>query len=75
MTKLFRQGIEAVETLSDEDQDFAGKLLLEIATSSEPKSLLTPEQIEDLKLAIAEADRGEFVSEEEMEDVWRSFGK
>ncbi len=73
MTKLFKRGIEAVEALPDDLQDVAGALLLEIAKTSEPEYRLSPEQLEDVKLAIAEADRGEFATDEEMEEVWKSF--
>lgn len=73
MTKLFRRGIEAVEALPAERQNLAGALLLEIAKASEPEYGLTPEQIEDVKLAVAEADRGEFATDEEMEEVWKLF--
>ena len=73
MTKLFKRGIEAVKALPEDRQNLAGALLLEIAGSSEPQYTLTPEQIEDLKLALAEADRGEFATDEEMEEVWKTF--
>jgi predicted transcriptional regulator len=73
MTKLFRRGVEAVEALPAEQQDLAGALLLEIAKASEPAYGLTPQQVEDAKLAIAEADRGEFATDEEMEEVWKRF--
>ena len=66
MTKLLERGIEAVEALSPDRQDIAGELLLELAGDATPKYALTPEQIEDLKAAIAEADRGEFATDEEM---------
>jgi predicted transcriptional regulator len=35
---------------------------------------LTPEQLEEVRLAIAEADRGEFVSDQEMADFWKKCG-
>jgi hypothetical protein len=35
---------------------------------------LTREQIEDLKLAIEEADRGEFATDSEMIETWKKFG-
>ena len=73
MTKLLQRGIKAVESLSPERQDLAGEILLEIAGKSPPPYQLTPEQIGDLKESIAEADRGEFVSEAEIEEMWRSF--
>jgi hypothetical protein len=73
MTKLFRLGVEAIEALPPDRQDLAGAVLLKIAEASPPGYRLTPEQVEDLKLASAEADRGEFATDEEMEEVWRRF--
>jgi hypothetical protein len=73
MTKLLEQGIQAVRELSAERQDMAGELLLSLANSYSQYGL-TPEQIEDLKLAVQEADRGEFASAGQVADVWRKFG-
>jgi predicted transcriptional regulator len=75
MTRLFRLGVEAIEALPPDRQDLAGALLLKIAEATTPEYHLTAEQIEDVKLAIAEADRGEFATDEEMEEVWRSFDR
>lgn len=73
MTKLLDKGIEAVRGLSPDRQDMAGELLLSLA-KSETQYRLTPEQIADVKLAIAEADRGEFASDQEMTATWQKFG-
>jgi hypothetical protein len=73
MTKLLEQGIEAVRDLPADRQDMAGELLLSLAAHSS-RYQLTPDQIEDLKLAIDEADRGEFASAQEMADTWKKFG-
>ena len=73
MTELFKLGVEAIEALPPDRQDLVGALLLKIADASAPQYRLTPEQIEDLKLAIAEAGRGEFATDEEMEAFWRRF--
>jgi predicted transcriptional regulator len=51
----------------------AGEILLTLAASA-PRYELTPEQIEDLKLGIAQADRGEFASDEEVARTWQKFG-
>jgi hypothetical protein len=72
MTKLLKKGIEAVQALPVERQDLAGELLLSLA--GDPKYRLTPEQVEDVKAAVAEADRGEFAGEEEVARVWAKFG-
>lgn len=73
MSKLLEKGIEAVRGLPADRQDMAGELLLSLA-KGEPKYSLTPEQLADVKLAIAEADRGEFASDQEMADTWKKFG-
>ena len=74
MSKLLDKGIEAVRGLPADRQDMAGELLLGLAKSGE-QYRLTAEQLEDVKLAIAEADRGEFASEQDMADTWKKFGR
>jgi hypothetical protein len=73
MTKLLEKGIAAVRRLPEERQDLAGELLLTLA-DQESQHDLTSQQIEDVKLAIAEAERGEFATEEETAETWRKFG-
>jgi hypothetical protein len=75
MTKLFERGIKAVETLPPERQDIAGTLLLELARKAAPEFALTLAQLEDLKAAVDEADRGEFASEAEVAEAWRKFSR
>ena len=74
MTRLLEKGIEAVRDLPSEAQDRAGELLLSIAEQNRRGHKLTPEQIEDVQLAIAEADRGEFACDEEMAAFWKTCG-
>ena len=73
MTKLLEQGIEAVKDLPADRQDFAGERLLRLAQNKARYSL-TAEQIEDLKLSIAEADRGAYASDQEVAETWKKFG-
>lgn len=75
MTKLLERGIKAIEALPADRQDIAGMLLLEIAGRSAPEYSLPPEQIEDVKAAIVEADRGDFASDAEVEEAWRHFDR
>lgn len=74
MTKLFEQGIKAIRALPPERQDMAGQLLLGLAGISQPDYQLTPEQIEDVKRAIAQADRGEFATDDQVAATWKKFG-
>lgn len=73
MTTLLDQGIQAVRQLPAERQDMAGELLLRLAAAA-PQYQLTAEQIEDLKLAITQADRGEFATDKEITETWKKFG-
>ena len=72
MTKLFLKGIQAVQALPADRQDIAGEVLLSLA--NKPAYEISPEQIEDLKLSIAEAERGEFASDDEVAAMWKKFG-
>jgi hypothetical protein len=74
MTKLLESGIDAVRDLPDDQQNRAGELLLSLAEQTKQRIRLTPEQAEDVRAAIAEADRGEFASDEEMAALWKKCG-
>ena len=73
MTKLLDQGIQAVRELPAERQDMAGELLLTLA-AAKPYYQLTQAQIDDLRLAIGEADRGKFASDMEVAETRKKFG-
>ena len=70
---MLEQGIQAVRELPANRQDMAGELLLALA-ANKPQYQLTPEQIADVRLAVMEAERGEFASEKEMTETWKKFG-
>lgn len=74
MTKLLDKGIEAVRGLPADRQDMAGELLLSLAKNG-AEYRLSSEQLADVKLAIAEADRGEFATDKEMAETWKKFGR
>ena len=74
MTKLLENGIDAVRDLPADQQNLAGELLLSLAEQNKRRPRLTPEQIDDVRLAVAEADRGDFATEEEMAAFWKKCG-
>jgi hypothetical protein len=65
MTKLLEEAIAKLKTLSEERQDRVAELLLHLA-EEEAEFKLTQEQIEGIELALAQADAGEFATEEEV---------
>ena len=74
MTKLLETGIDAIRDLPADQQNLAGELLISLAEQSRRRPRLTPEQAEDVRLAIAEADRGDFATDEEMAAFWKKCG-
>lgn len=73
MTKLLEKGIEAARALPADLQDMAGELLLHLADQA-PHYQLTLEQIEDVKLGLAEAEQGDFATDTQMAATWKKFG-
>ena len=65
MTKLLEEAIAKLKTLNDAQQDRVAELLLYLA-EGEAEFELTQEQVEGIELAIAQADAGEFATEEEV---------
>ncbi len=57
----------------DRQADLVNIALSMEASDAEPLEL-TPEEIADLEEALAEADRGEFASDEEVQAVFRRYG-
>jgi hypothetical protein len=74
VTKLLENGIDAARDLPADQQNLAGELLLSLAEQSKRRLRLTPEQIDDVRLAVAEADRDDFATEEEMAAFWEKCG-
>jgi hypothetical protein len=48
------------------------KLPLSAPSRRQPR--LTPEQADDVRLAVAEADRGDFATDEELAVLWKKCG-
>lgn len=75
MTKLLEEAIAEIRKLPAADQDRAAELLLALAHEHEAEDYqLTPEQVEQVRLGLEQAERGEFVPEEKVEEMWRRFG-
>ena len=68
MTKLLKQAIVKILELPKEDQDRAAQALLTFAESAkEGVYVLSPEEREAIEESKAQAARGEFATEEEID--------
>ena len=74
MTRLLEQAIETVSTLPDDTQDELARILLQLAGVEQTPYELTPEEEADIDASLAEAERGEFATDEEVRAMWAKHG-
>ena len=55
-------------------QDDLARMLLQFAGVEQPPYVLTPEEAADIDASLAEAERGEFATDEEVRAVWAKHG-
>ena len=71
---MLEQAVEAVRVLPDDVQDDLARMLLQFAGVEQPPYELTPEEAADIDASLAEADRGEFATDEEVHAMWAKHG-
>jgi hypothetical protein len=74
MTRLLEQAVATVSALPDDQQDDLARILLQLAGHEQPPYTLCPEEEADLDASIAEAERGEFATDEEVRAMWAKHG-
>ncbi|QPF88392.1 hypothetical protein IC762_33485 [Bradyrhizobium genosp. L] len=73
MTRLLDEAVATVARLANERQDELARVLLQLIGHEQPPYILSPEEEAELDASIAEASRGEFATDEEVEAVWSRF--
>jgi hypothetical protein len=75
MSQLFDRAIERLRNLSPEAQDEIARLLLQLTTEGEAPAIpMTDEEEASFDESFAQAERGEFASEEQVRAVWAKHG-
>jgi hypothetical protein len=74
MTRLLEQAVATVSALPDEVQDELASILLQLAGVEQPPIKLTPEEEADLDASLAEEERGEFATDDEVRAMWAKHG-
>jgi hypothetical protein len=74
MTRLLEQAVEAVSVLPEDVQDDLARMLLQLAGVDQPLYELTPEEAADIEASLAEVERGEFATDEEVRAMWAKHG-
>jgi hypothetical protein len=75
MTKLFERAVETVRALPPETQDALARLVLQLAREDDlPPIAMSFEEERSFEESIAEAERGEFVSDQTIQAFWAKHG-
>ena len=74
MTDLLDRAVETVRALPPEVQDDLARLLLQLAGEEQAGLPLTPEEEASFAESLAQAERGEFASDEEIRAIWAKHG-
>jgi hypothetical protein len=75
MTKLFESAIETVRSLPPEAQDALARIVLQLARENDlPPIEMSVEDETSFEESMAEAERGEFVSDETIQAFWTKHG-
>jgi DNA-binding TFAR19-related protein (PDSD5 family) len=75
MTKLLEKALKAVRLLPPENQDEIARAMLALAGDSSVPEDIDPAHLADILASLAQAQRGEFASEAQVETAFRSFDK
>ena len=71
MTQLFERAVETVRSLPPETQDALARIVLQLARDNDlPPIAMNVEDEKSFDELIAEAERGEFVSDETIQAFW-----
>jgi predicted transcriptional regulator len=75
MTKLFERAVETVRGLPPETQDALARLVLQLAREDDrsPMAMSVDDQASFAE-SMAEAERGEFVSDQTIQAFWAKHG-
>jgi predicted transcriptional regulator len=74
MTKLLEQAIETARALPPAMQDEMARVLMALAGDARSTVQLSAEEAASLDESLAQAERGEFATEEEVSAVWAKHG-
>ena len=74
MTKILEEAVEAARALPSDMQDALGRMLLQFAGAYQPAIQLTAEEEASFDESLAEAERGDFATDEQIRAIWAKHG-
>jgi hypothetical protein len=74
MTELMEKALRAVREMPPDVQDDLARVLLELTGKDQPLIELTADEAAALDESLAQADRGEFATDQEIRAIWAKYG-
>jgi hypothetical protein len=74
MTKLLEEALEAVRRLPPDGQDSIARAMLTLAGGNSAPDTIDPAHLADVLDGLAEAERGEFASDDEVQVAFGRLG-
>ncbi|MEA2754726.1 MAG: hypothetical protein QOJ54_1015 [Aliidongia sp.] len=74
MTRLLTQAVEKMRVLPDAMLDELAHVLLQLVGDDQPVIRLTAEEDAALDESVAQAERGEFATDENIRAIWSKHG-
>ena len=74
MTRLLEEAFRKASELPEERQDFIGRMLLQVVSEGGAFSRLTDEQIAEVRRSLAQAEAGEFASDQAVRELYEKHG-
>ena len=74
MTQLLEHAVETLRGLPSETQDALARMLLQFASEDQAVVQLTAEEDASFDESLAQADRGEFASDDQVRAIWAKHG-
>jgi hypothetical protein len=73
MTKLLEEAVATVRGLAPEVQDDLARILLQLAGKDQPVVQLSAAEEASLAESLAQADRGEFATDDQVRAIWAKY--
>jgi len=74
MTKLLSQAVKKLSQLPKRRQNELARMLIDVAAQDLHPYQFTAQEKKEIEVAIREAKRGRFATDEEVAALWRRFG-
>jgi predicted transcriptional regulator len=74
MTQLLAEAMEKLSRLPEGRQDELARMLIDVAANDLSPYELTEEELAAVEEGLAQAERGEFATDEDVAAMWKKFG-